>query len=367
MSYLSIIGLMSGTSFDGIDLSYIYSDGNTFERTGINSITPYQNQTKNLIKIALVNPIKFLKNKKKLSLLNRLITLDHVDAVKKFIIKNKISPKLIGFHGQTILHNPRDRKSYQLGDGQLLSELLKLDVVYNFRSNDLKFGGEGAPISPIYHKYILENLKVGFPAIIVNIGGICNLTYLDRGSLIGFDTGPGNNLMDYFMKNKFNLDYDNAGIFASKGTINSKLIDKYTRDFFFSRPPPKSLDRKELFNNKTLKAIYLLNSYDCLATLCALTCKTLEMGVELLPKKPKTTILVGGGQKNKFLVSLIKKTNISNLIYTGEQVGLDSNFIESELIAFLAARKIYNFPSTFPSTTGVQQETVLGELIEYKD
>lgn len=362
-----IIGLMSGTSNDGIDASLVFTDGKNITKTKFKSMTPYSKKTKYFLRQVNLDPHIFLKNTKSYNKLKNIITYEHIKVVKKLMQLSKIKPNLVGFHGQTIFHDPINKKSYQLGNPELLSKSLKLNVIYNFRHNDLKFGGEGAPISPIYHKYLLKKLKFESPSIIINIGGISNLTYWDGNQLIAFDTGPGNNLMDFFMQNKFDMEFDDEGNFASKGKIHFDLIDIYIKDKYFNKTPPKSLERTTLFKNNCLNNIFLLNKHDCLATLCALTAKSIEIGMKHLPKRPRNAVIVGGGQKNKFLINLIKKSRISDLIFTGEQIGLDSDFIEAELIAFLAARKIYNFPSTFPSTTGVQQETVLGELIEYKD
>jgi len=176
MKLKAVIGLMSGTSMDGIDTSLVYTNGKVLNRTQFTSISNYSDQTNILLNEAVINPIKFLRNKKKLKILNNLITTDHALAVKKIINKSSIIPFLIGFHGQTIYHDPSNQVSYQVGDGKLLSKLLGINVVYNFRSNDLMNKGQGAPIAPIYHKYLLEKLQMELPATIVNIGGICNLS-----------------------------------------------------------------------------------------------------------------------------------------------------------------------------------------------
>ena len=365
MNIQPIIGLMSGTSIDGINATLVYTNGKKITRTKFKSITPYKETTYDLLQKAISHPIEFISKTNDYNYLSNLITYEHATAVKDLINLSRVKPYLVGFHGQTIFHNPDRKKSYQLGNGKLLSKLLKASVIYNFRSSDLEFGGEGAPIAPVYHQTILENLQIELPAIMVNIGGITNLTYWDGNEIFGFDTGPGNNLMDYFVQKTFNLKFDNQGSLASKGKIHSELITQYIKASYFSKPPPKSLERKNLFENKYLKHIYQLSSYDSLATLSALTTKTLEIGIQFLPKKPKNTIIIGGGQKNKYLVQLIKKTNLSPNILTGEEIGLNSDYIEAELIAFLAARKYNKLPSTFPSTTGVKEETILGSLIKY--
>lgn len=360
-----VLGLMSGTSLDGIDASFVFTDGNLLKRTEINSITPYSGETLRLIKKIIENPKKYLQNKELINLLSQKITLEHGLASIRLIKKHKVRPKLVGFHGQTIFHDPYNKKSIQLGDGFLLSKILKTDLVFQFRKNDLLNGGQGAPLAPIYHKTLLDQLKIQLPAVVINIGGITNITYYDGKEIIGFDTGPGNNLMDFFMQNKFNKPYDNNGQLSSKGSPNLNLIKKFCDNKYFNKKPPKSLDRKELIENYYYKEISILDPQDSMATLCSLTVETIKNSFKHLPKEIKTSIVVGGGQNNNFLMNCIKKT-LSNKVYSCNELNLPGDFIESELIAFLAARKLYNLPSTFLSTTGASRDTVNGEIIYFK-
>ena len=366
MKFKAVIGLMSGTSMDGIDASLVYTNGDRLKRTSFNSITPYSDTTAALLNKAIENPLDFINNNKKCNQLSNLITIEHSKVIQKILDESKIIPFLVGFHGQTIYHEPSSKLSIQLGNGILLSRLIKINVVNNFRSNDIKFGGEGAPIAPIYHQKIIKYYNFKLPAVIINIGGIANLTYWDGNTLLGFDTGPGNNLMDFYMQKQFNKSYDNFGEFAFKGNINYELINNYSKNIFFSKKPPKSLERKYLFNNIYLENIYSLNKYDCMATLCTLTSVTIKKSIDLLPQNPKTIIIVGGGQHNKYLIKLIKESSTFSSVHTGNEVGLPSDFIEAELIALLSIRKYYNLPSTYPSTTGVKKDTILGDLIKHK-
>ena len=360
-----IIGLMSGTSIDGIDASFVFTDGKTLNRTNYNSFTPYKKNTVRLIKKILENPEKEIKNFELTNHLSLQISLEHALASQKLINKSKIKPEIIGFHGQTVFHNPSKHISIQLGDPYLLSKMLKTKVVYQFRKADLINNGQGAPIAPIYHKEIINKLNIEHPAVIVNIGGISNLTYIDKRKLIGFDTGPGNNYMDFFMQNNFNKSFDNKGLYSKLGTPNHDLIKKFCDDVFFKETPPKSLERSKLFENQIYKQILLLDPLDSMATLCLLTAETIKKGFQLLPKKVKTTIIVGGGQNNCFLINQLEKT-LNSKVYSAKSLNLPGNFIEAELIAFLAARRIYNLPSTFPTTTGVKSKTVIGEIIDFK-
>ena len=362
MDFIPVIGLMSGTSFDGIDTSILYTNGNKIKRTKFNKTFPYSKKTKLLIIEALKSPEIFCKNIDFMKKLTLLITLDHAKAVKKIIKVSKINLYLIGFHGQTIFHSPKDKISVQIGDGELLSKLTKIKVIYNFRNNDLKKGGQGAPIASIYHQQIIISKKLILPCAIINIGGISNITYWDGKKLLGFDVGPGNNLMDLQMSKMFNEEYDKFGEKASKGVADYNLINEYFNDEFYSKSPPKSLERSKLISDEVIQKVFKLDNYNCIATLCAITALAIKKSYQFFPEKVKTSIIVGGGQKNKHLISLIKNSNLSEYIFTGNEIELPADFIESELMAFLAVRRIRNLPSTFPSTTGVRNKTVLGQV-----
>lgn len=364
MSLLPILGLMSGTSIDGIDSSILYTDGVTFERTKFNTINPYSNKTKSLLVKALANPIQFIKSKTKMNELNLAVTLDHAKASQKLLNNFEEKIKLVGFHGQTIFHDPEKNFSIQLGDASLLSKLLKTNVVHQFRKADLNAGGQGAPIAPIYHKAIIEKLSLDLPAVIINLGGICNLTYWNGNELIGFDTGPANSLMDSFMQNNLNLPYDCDGKVSASGIPNLELVEDYCNANYFEKPFPKSLDRLTLFKNNNYKKIINLEPKEAMSTLCHITLKSIEKAYNLLPKKPKVTIITGGGQKNKFLVSLLKH-HIFGEVLTSQEMNLPGDYIEAELIAFLAARNYFGLPATFPSTTGASKEIICGEHIRY--
>lgn len=365
MKKIPIIGLMSGTSIDGIDVSFVYSDGVKLERTNLNALAPYQKKTIDLLEKSFQNPLKFIQNKSQLSLLNKLVTSDHANAVTKFTNKYKLKPLLIGFHGQTIIHEPKKFGSVQVGSGKELSRILKNNIVCDFRQKDIKFGGEGAPLAPVYHRYIIEEQKLKLPSIIINIGGISNISYWDGNTLLGFDTGPGNNLMDFYMKTKFKTLFDHNGFLASKGQIKYNFVENYLINSFFNTPPPKSLDRVDVFLPNIIDKMKDEKPEDIMATLSWLTVKSNLMALKFVPKVPLNCILVGGGQKNKYLVNLIKD-NFPMNVFTAEELKIPGDYIEAELIAFLSARRLNNLYSTFPSTTGVSQNIIIGKLIKYK-
>ena len=361
-SLIPTIGLMSGTSMDGIDCSLVYTDGNILKRTEYNVIMPYQSETIEALEEACESPLYFIKNIKKKNALNISITKDHAKVVQVILKRSSIKPKLIGFHGQTIIHNPKEKISIQVGSGHLLQSIFNCDVVFDFRKNDLFYGGQGAPLAPIYHKQLIKDLKFDLPACIINIGGISNLSYWDGKNLFGFDTGPGNGLMDKYMKEFFNLSYDCGGKVAAKGFIDFSLVSKYCENTFFYKKPPKSLDIKDLYNHSFWEMIKKLTPNDAMATLCYITAKSIQINLFLLPANPKTILIIGGGQNNFTLIQMLKNL-MPEQIKTGEDVNINNDFVEAELIAYLAARKLFNLPVTFPSTTGVKLPSTAGILL----
>ena len=300
-------------------------------------------------------------NLKRKQYLDDFITEQHYLALKDLDILHMSD--LIGFHGQTIYHNPDKKISIQLGNPKKLAKKLNKSVIFDFRSKDLFLGGQGAPIAPIYHKLIIETHGIGLPCCFLNIGGVCNLTFWDGYNLIGFDTGPGNALMDDFMSTTFNVNYDKNGIFAAKGKPIKSEVMKFLENSFFKKPPPKSLDRESFisFYNRLIKKNY--SAENIMATLADLTVETIILSLKLLPRKINNMIITGGGYRNMHLMRCLKE-KLSLKIYNEKELGLKFDYIEAELIAYLSARSIYNLPFTFPSTTGVSKPVSGGELYE---
>ena len=224
------LGFMSGTSGDGVDASIIYSNGDTYYEVIKDQYFEYENdiyEKIHWIKGQIYNIEDLDKFKKDLNNLENKITLFHAKIGKEIIKDKKVD--IIGFHGQTIYHNPQEKNSKQLGNGKLLSQLLKTNVVYNFRKNDLKNGGEGAPLTPIFHKLIASTIKVNLPTCILNIGGISNVTIIENSELLKIsskDIGPGNCLIDNWIRNNSNKKYDFNGKLASMGTINEIILEQ---------------------------------------------------------------------------------------------------------------------------------------------
>ena len=359
-NFLNIVGLMTGTSMDGIDISLVQTNGLHLKRFDRNYFYEYNTQTKKTLTNILKEDLNF--NLKRKDYLDELITNEHYFALKNLDIIN--SCDLIGFHGQTLYHDPKNKISVQLGNPKKLAQMLNKNVIFDFRSKDLSLGGQGAPIAPIYHKFIIETLDIEQPCCFLNIGGISNLTYWDGELLIGFDTGPGNALMDDFMSSTLNKNYDKEGILASKGTPIKEEITEFLKFDFFKKLPPKSLDRQTFlyFYNELVKKNHSV--HDIMATLAELTVETIVTSLELLPKKVKNIIITGGGYRNIHLMKRLED-KLKIKIFNEKQIGINFDYIEAELIAYLSARSIYKLPFTFPSTTGVSKPSSGGKLYRY--
>lgn len=363
---LTIVGLMSGTSMDGINGTVVKTDGVILNRCGINYIGKYSEKTVKCLKSACESPLEAISNKKNLAELNHLVTLDHYNCVKNLLQNTKIIPDLVGFHGQTIYHNSKEKITIQLGDGYTLSQLLKTDVICEFRNNDIQNGGEGAPLAPIYHCFIMKQLNLKKPSCFINIGGVSNITYLDHEKLIGFDTGPGNGLIDTYTQKILNLPYDKSGLLASKGIINYEIVDIFLQNNYFSKSYPKSLDKNYFQQIFQLVISKKMSHEDSLATLTECTVQSILLSLDQLPLKPKNIIIMGGGIYNKYLINRLKsKSKItidlpSNLNFSGEMV-------EAELIAYISARNFYNYPITFPETTGTKTPVSGGNYYRYNN
>ena len=357
--FLNIIGLMTGTSMDGIDISLVQTNGLDLRRLNENYFYEYSITTKKKLIEILKEDVNFNLNRKKS--LDEFVTKEHYLALKDLDIVKTCD--LIGFHGQTIYHNPASKTSIQLGDPKKLSKMLNKNVIFDFRSNDIALGGQGAPLAPIYHQYIIKKLNLKLPSCVLNIGGISNLTYWDGEKLIGFDTGPGNALMDDYSFTIFNKNFDNGGSIGSKGNPIKGEIKKFLQHDFFKISPPKSLDRLDFTNHyqKLIKKKY--SSYDIMATLVEYTSESIAASIDILPKKINNILITGGGYKNDHLMRRLRE-KLKIKIFNEKQLGLKFDFIEAELIAYLSARSFYNLPFTYPTTTGVSRPSSGGKLYQ---
>jgi anhydro-N-acetylmuramic acid kinase len=343
---------MSGTSIDGIDISFVHTNGLNLKRLNKNYFYEYNVKTKEKLTNFLKEDLNL--NLKRKKFLDEFVTIEHYQALKDLDIVKACD--LIGFHGQTLYHDPKNKVSIQLGNPRKLSQMLNKDVVFDFRSKDLSLGGQGAPLAPIYHRFIIEKHDIELPCCFLNIGGVSNLTFWDGNTLIGFDTGPGNALMDDFMREKFGQNFDQYGNFASRGSPIKKEVKRFLQHDFFNKPPPKSLDRETFARNyeELIKKSY--SDIDIMSTLLEFSLEAIVSSLEFLPKKINSILITGGGYRNTYLMKrLSNKLKIK--ILTEKELNINFDYIEAELIAYLSARSIYNLPLTFPSTTGVLKAT----------
>ncbi len=350
------LGLMSGTSMDGIDASIIKSDGITDFKAIYNIFRPYNKDLLNNLfylrdKVNKKSDLEYYK--KELKSLEKQITFEHADLTIEILKKYK-NINLVGFHGQTIFHDANQKISKQLGDGNLLSQITKKTVVYCFRDNDIQNGGQGAPLTPIFHTLLKKNFKEE-SITFLNIGGISNETVIYKNKkFYAQDIGPGNCLIDNWIKIKSNKLFDEDGYLARSGKINKQILNQGL-DIFLNSPlfKKKSYDTKDF----DLSFVRGLSLEDGAATLT-------EFTAEILSKKltGKNVYLCGGGRKNKYLISRIEK-KMNNKFQQIEKLNLDGDFIESQAFAFLAIRSRLNLPISFPETTGCEKPISGGKIV----
>ena len=359
--FIDSLGLMSGTSMDGIDVSLIRTNGKDIKKIKFSKTYPYSPKTITALKYTFTKDKDILSDANNHENLSTLITDDHITAVKKTISRSGLTPDLIGFHGQTIFHNSRIKKSIQIGDGIRIANTFGINVVYDFRSNDIKNGGQGAPLIPIYHKYLTKKNMFDLPSCFLNIGGVANISYIDKKLLIGYDTGPGNGLMDTYIQKMTSNNFDYDGESAKLGVFNKEVVNLVLKDQYFQSNYPKSLDKLHFDYVFKLEKFKKLNFYDAMATLSVITENSIIKAIALLPKKPLHLIVHGGGAFNLNLINNLKR---SFKVIIASEIDLSTEFMESELIAYLAARRLNKLPITFPETTGVKKPTIGGTLIK---
>ena len=372
------LGLMSGTSLDGIDVSIIESDGNREYTPIFNKYFEYDDKT--IQKISIIRE-KILNSKdlnlhsQEINTLEKDLTLFNAKAVNETFKNVKQNVDVIGFHGQTIFHNPDEKITKQLGNGKLLSQLTKRKVVFNFRQNDLKNGGQGAPLTPIFHSVVANKIskkfKIDFPISILNIGGISNATlvmnendFSDSNQIYAHDIGPGNCLINEWIRKNSKKQFDEGGIIARSGKIDELILNQALDNFSLNLSYEKSLDIKDfdIFFAKGL-------SYaDGAATITDFTAKLIADGINFIQNKSSSEIsrwlVCGGGRKNKFLLERIKdnfkKINFDQI----DKFEIEGDFIESQAFAFLAIRSLEGKPISFPSTTRCKKPVIGGEIVE---
>jgi anhydro-N-acetylmuramic acid kinase len=366
MAVVSAIGLMSGTSLDGIDVALIETDGERIHRLGPTLYCPYAPDERAVLRQALAEAANLSDRASRLGILAKaeaLITAAHSEAVRRFLEQTDITRDalaVVGFHGQTVLHRPQARLTVQIGDGQALSDQLGIPVVYDFRAADVAAGGQGAPLVPVFHRALVEALDRPHPIAVLNIGGVSNLTYMDGGDLIACDTGPGNALIDDFVLSRTGDPYDRDGALAARGRVDDAFLARVLAQSFFHKAPPKSLDR----NDFAQVDVSAFSNEDGAATLTALTAAAIAAVVPHLPRSPASWIVAGGGAANPTLLHMLKERLKPAAVETADSIGWSAAALEAQAFAFLAVRSMKGLPLTFRGTTGVAREMTGGVLVK---
>ena len=348
------IGLMSGTSMDGIDLAVLLTDGDAIVRRGPSLFVPYEAAFRRRIEEGLEDAKTIRMRAERpgdLGALERDITLRHAEAVARFLPSLKaFHPELIGFHGQTVLHRPAQKLTVQIGDATALAKAIHIPVMYDFRAADVEAGGQGAPLVPVYHRALAQSLEREGPIVVVNIGGVSNITYIDGTDvLIACDTGPGNALLDDYMFRKMSQPFDCEGRLAAQGAVDVPWVIRALEHPFFALPPPKSLDRND-FASLVLRE---MPPADGAATLTAFTAEAIARIVPLLPKEPKSWIVAGGGARNLTMLRMLRERLQPATVESADVLGWSADAIEAQAFGFLAARGLKGLPLSYPGTTGV--------------
>ena len=349
------LGLMSGTSVDGIDVALIETDGEQVQSFGPSLTVPYADDVRRVIRSAFgaEQPSELTRAAEK------AVTAGHVAAVRRWSKEHGIALStidLVGFHGQTITHRPEKRFTWQIGDGAALARELGLRVVNDLRRADVAAGGQGAPLVPIYHAALARDLPR--PLAIVNIGGVANVTWVGvDGALLAFDTGPGNAPIDDWCSRRAGLRYDTDGALAAAGMVHRTRLARFGEHRYFMRVPPKSLDRGD-FSDTWAEG---LSVADGAATLTYGTAQAIALASRHFPAAAAQWVICGGGARNPTLLRAIVEVT-GNKVVTAADLGWDGDALEAQAFGFLAARSLRGLPLTFPTTTGAPKPLSGGRL-----
>lgn len=352
------MGLMSGTSLDGVDAALIETDGESHVEVVAHTCIPYKNKHRKILQDAVAFALEVDEKRPdaaEILAAEKVLTKTHAKAIAKLDLGDI---DLVGFHGQTVLHRPDRLLTWQIGDGAALADKCGFPVIYDFRHKDVAAGGQGAPLAPIFHAALLRKAGLGREVGVVNIGGVANVTLLDDDDLLAFDTGPGNGLLDQWVErhDKGRFDYD--GRLAAAGNVNAEALGRLLANSYFQIPAPKSLDRYDF----TLDAVKGLSVEDGAATLTAFTAETIAKGIAQSGHNPRKLIVGGGGAQNPVLMDMI--ANATGIEIVGaDSIGWNADALEAQCFAYLAARSARGLPLSYPGTTGVADPQTGGRLV----
>ncbi|NVJ95702.1 MAG: anhydro-N-acetylmuramic acid kinase [Marivivens sp.] len=342
------LGAMSGTSLDGVDAAVLVTDGVTITEFGPADFRPYSKEESAVLRAALGK-----WGGAEVEAAAEVIETAHAQILSGFE-----DVDLVGFHGQTVAHDPANRGTLQIGDGALLAEVLERPVVWDFRSNDVKLGGQGAPLAPFYHFALAKFIGATAPVAFLNLGGVGNITWVDptkakpedAGALIAFDTGPANAPINDLMVKRLGVDRDENGDLAAKGNVDEDILNRFLDHRYFYKIPPKSLDRDDFAALAT--EVNSLSDADAAATLTACAAMAVVRGMEHCPSMPEKLLVTGGGRHNATLMAMLA-AGLDCEVAPVEDAGLDGDVLEAQAFAFLAVRVARGLPTSCPSTTGV--------------
>ncbi|HYJ42907.1 MAG TPA: anhydro-N-acetylmuramic acid kinase [Xanthobacteraceae bacterium] len=375
MSRVTAIGLMSGTSYDGVDVALIETDGEEISSLGPTGYRPYSDQERDLLRRAIAVATNLgdrTERPKILAQVEELVTDMHAEAVEAFLAANGMAASavgVVGFHGQTVLHRPDRGLTVQIGNGPALAARLGIPVVYDFRAADVAAGGQGAPVVPVFHRALVRQLKRAHPVGVLNLGGVANVTFIDGNvELIAFDTGPGNALIDDFVRMRTGQPRDDDGRTAAAGKVDEDAVARVLKHPFFAKAPPKSLDRNA-FRHWAMEEGRLTekSTEDALATLTAVTAASVAHATKVLPRAPAGWLVAGGGTRNPTLMRMLAQRLAPVSIETAGAVGWSADALEAQAFAYLAVRTLKGLPLTFPTTTGVPRPLTGGVLVRKSD
>ena len=356
------LGLMSGTSLDGVDAAFLETDGHTINRFGPSLCLDYTDSERKTLQDATQDALKWNfhgPQPKRFELAETVIHQAHIRAVRQLCDAHPVWARdlsLIGFHGQTVVHRPPEGavrgQTLQLGDGQALAKTLGVPVCYDFRTADVKAGGQGAPLAPVYHQALVSAAKLSLPVAVLNIGGVGNVTLITKdGSIVASDTGPGNGPLDIWIEKNGCGKFDSNGRHAVAGTPDFHIIQKWFVKPFFQQPIPRSADR---FDFEVISDLQGMSIEDGAATLAAFTTLAAIYTLKAMREKPKELIVCGGGRHNKAMMWMLRE-QLGENVKTAEAVGWNSDAIEAQAFAYLAVRSKMKLPISFPTTTGIQK------------
>lgn len=348
---------MSGTSLDGVDAAMILTDGETVFETGPSEYRPYSAEESRILKAALGR-----WPGDDLDAAREVVMGAHLDVLGRFE-----GADVVGFHGQTLAHDPRGRGTHQLGDGAALARALGVPVVWDFRSSDIRFGGEGAPLAPFYHFACARSIGAERPLAFLNLGGVGNITWIDPskdrpeadGALLAFDTGPANAPINDLVFERRGLPYDKGGALAAGGSVAEGALELFLEEGYFLKVPPKSLDRDDFA--LMLDLVRELDDADAAATMTAMSAAAVMRGMEHCPAPPERLLVTGGGRHNPVMMAMLA-AGLDCPVEPVETAGFDGDMLEAQAFAFLAVRVLHGLPTSCPATTGVATAIGGGEV-----